>query len=350
LKIDKIIAMKALSAYMFSFLLFATIVNAQGVPTSIQSINLKPSNENPIPGQQLTVTAESYSFNLNSSNITWTLNGSLYQKGVGVTSIQVKAPDLGKKLAVGISASTPDGKGSTASINIGSGNIDIIVENNGYVPTFFSGKIPLSYQNTYRIIAVPHLANSSGVEYDPKTLIYKWTKDTQVIEDQDGYGKQVFSWQDEMVPRQRTISVSATTRDGSVQAEKSVSIQAQNPFALFYNNDSLYGPMYNKAVGEKITIGKNRELAILAVPYGFNESSKGDNLSFSWLLNSIEQTALSASQSIVLRAPQDASGSSDIQLQIKNDNQILQGAQNGFTAAFLANSSTTNSINNYNGI
>lgn len=345
--------MKALSTFTFCFLIFTFVANAQGMPSSVQGIDLRLSTENPIPGQQITVTAESYSVDLNSANIIWTLNSSLYQKGTGITSIQVQAPALGKKLNVEITASVTDGRELKASVNIGSGNIDIIVENDGYVPPFFLGKISLSYQNVYRIIAIPHIADSSGKEYNPRTLVYQWTKDSKVVQDQGGYGKQVFSWQDDIIPRQRVINVRATTRDGSAQAEKVITVQAKSPYISFYNNDPLYGPMYNKAIGDRINLGKSRELSVLAVPYGFNKPSDGvGDLSFTWLVNSIEQMALSASQSIVLRAPQDTAGSSNIQLQIRNNNEILQGAQNGFSAVFSANNSktATSSLNNYNGI
>lgn len=346
--------MKALASIIFSFLLFVAITNAQGLPAaSNTNVTFKISNENPQPGQQITITAQSFSVNLDASTNTWTLNGSVYQKGIGVKAIEVKAPELGKKMAIHFSAITSEGKEVKADLSIGSGSIDMIIENGGYIPPFFSGKMPLSYQNVYRVSAFPHLANSSGKEYDPKTLIYQWTKDTKAVSDQSGYGKQTFSWQDDMVPSQRTIKVRVSSRDGAAQAQTSIYLKAQSPAITFYNNDPLYGPMYNKAIGEKISIGNSRELSVLAVPYGFNMSSVA-KFAFTWLVNSIEQSDLSTSQSIVLRAPQNTGGSSEIRLQIRNNNQILQGATNGFTASFsskdIGADNTNGTINNYNGI
>ncbi|MDE1946645.1 MAG: hypothetical protein KGI23_02040 [Patescibacteria group bacterium] len=327
---------------------------AQGVPTSIQGIDLKLSTDNPTPGQNLTITAESYIADLNSSNITWTLNGNTYQKGIGVTSIQVIAPDLGKKLAVAVSAATPDGKTLSTNITVTTGSIDFIIESDGYTPPFFQGKIPLVYQNTYKVIAIPHIANSSGVEYDPKTLVYQWTKDTKVVQSASGYGKQVFIWTDEVVPRPRMINLKVTTRDGTASAEKTVILQAGSPFIQFYNNDPLYGPLYNKAIGNSVGLGSSGELSVLAVPYGFNGLAGNTNdLSFSWMVNSLSQAALSASQSIVLRAPAGQSGSSNIQLRVENSKDILQSASNGFSAVFSDNGSqtaTSTTFNNYNGI
>lgn len=338
--------------FVFSYLLFQ-FAFAQGIQLPAQDVDLKVSPENPMPGQTLTITAESYIVSLTSSNITWSLNGNVYQKGIGMTSIQVIAPDLGKKLSIGVNAITAEGAQLNAEIDITSGNIDLIVETDGYVPPFFNGKMPLVYQNSYRIVAIPHLANSSGTEYDPKTLVYSWSKDTKVMQDASGYGKQVFSWKEEIIPRSRLIKVKATTRDGSAQAEKTIILQANSPFIQFYKNDPLYGPMYNKAIINNTGLGSSRELSILAVPYGFNKpfSSVG-NLLFSWSINSTSQDALSTSQSIVLRAPVGKTGSSNIDLEIRNEKDILQSARNAFSIMFSSGETeiSTDNINNYNGI
>jgi len=344
--------MKSFSIITFALLFSIRIVSAQTMP-SLQSINLKLSTDNPVPGQQVTITAESYDANLNSASIVWKLNGAIFQKGTGITTIQVQAPTIGKKLNISITANVADGRELENSLSLGSGSIDIIIENDGYVPPFFSGKIPLSYQNTYRIIAIPHLASASGIEYDPKTLIYEWTKDSKSVQEQNGYGKQVLTLTEDIIPRQRTINLRVTSRDGNAKAEKIIFIEAQGPKITFYNNDSLYGPLYNRALGDKVILGKSRELSVLAVPYGFNKPNDGvGNLSFTWLVNSIEQTALLASQSIVLRAPSDTTGSSNIQLQVKNGREILQGSENGFSTIYSAKAIDTNnnSLNNSNGI
>ncbi len=321
------------------------------ISTSIQGIDLKLSNDSPTPGQNITVTAESYVSDLNSSNITWKVNGVAFQKGVGVTSIVVQAPSLGKNLTINITAVTPEGKTMTNNVTLTSGNVDLILESQGYTPPFFAGKIPLAYQNTYRIVAVPHLADASGKEYDPQTLEYQWTKDSRVVQDQSGYGKQVFTWKDEVVPRQRIVDLKVFTRDGKEQAEKFIAIEAGAPSIAFYKDDSVYGTFFNTAVSGNLGLGKGGEVSVLAVPFGFNKpaGSLGD-LSFSWLLNSVEQDSLSANQSITLRAPSDQSGSSDIQLTVTNTQDFLEKAAAGFSANFIQGSSQAAAASNSNGI
>ena len=168
------------------FLGMTTIAHAQGVPNTIGGIELTPSTSNPSPGQTVTITARSYSVDINSANITWTIAGKVVEKGIGSTVITVKAPVLGKTLTVSVSAVTPDGASFNNSLVITSGAVDMIVETDGYKPSGFPGKLAVVYQNNVKVVAIPHLANSAGVEFDPKTLLYRWEQNGNALEDASG--------------------------------------------------------------------------------------------------------------------------------------------------------------------
>ncbi|MFA6295635.1 MAG: hypothetical protein WC666_04480 [Candidatus Paceibacterota bacterium] len=321
-----------------SCLLSFSIANAQGLPVSGDSLDLSASTNNPIPGQAVTITVRSFSVDINGAKIIWTINGKEEQSGVGITTLDVTAPALGKKTTVNVSAITTSGVILTNSIDITSGMVDMILENNGYVHPFFKGKVPLAYQNTVTIIAVPHIANSSGVEYDPKSLVYTWKKNSRVIEDQSGYGKQSIQLVGDIVPREYTLTVTITTRDSSAQAAGYASISFNSPSISFYVNDPLYGTFFNKSVIGNLRVGSQRETGILAVPFGFSKPSNGvGSLLFTWIINGIEHAELATKESIIMRVPGDVAGSSDISLEIKNNKQILQNSKSNFSVSFIAN-------------
>ncbi len=317
--------------------------NAQGVPVSPYSLEISMSTESPTPGQTLTLTAKSYSIDINSATLTWTVDGKQIQKGAGLTSLEVKAPSLGKESKITVTAISTKGITFSNSLSLSSGSVDLIMENTGYVPPFFQGKTPVSYQNTTNIIALPHLADSKGVEYDPKTLVYQWKKNSRVVEDQSGYGKQVFSLIGEIVPRATILNVTASTRDGSKRASATISVSYNSPSLTFYIDDPLYGPFWNTAVNETIFIGKEKETNILMTPYGFNKpTNQLGNLILSWMINGYERPELETNESITLRAPDNADGSSNIELTIKNKKDILQTASAGFSVRFSSKSSAVN--------
>lgn len=316
-------------------------VQAQASPTP-GGVDLTASLESPLPGQDVLITARSYSTNINAATVVWTVNGRVVARGVGITTLTIKAPKMGEVTEVIVTLTSPDGIEFQNSIAISSGSIDFIVESNGYVPPFFAGKIPVAYQNVVKVIAVPHLAGANGVEYDPKTLIYKWEQGTTVLESQSGYGKQAVILPGSIIPRTHQVKVTVTTRDGSNSTSRIAAIGLTAPAIGFYRNDPLYGPMYNTAVSQNLLIGRNREVSVVAVPFGFNLPAEGiGSLALKWMINNTLKPELAQNRTITLRAPAGAAGASNVTLTIENTQDILQTAETSFTALFTATDNAT---------
>ncbi|MDD5165473.1 MAG: hypothetical protein PHG25_02975 [Candidatus Pacebacteria bacterium] len=347
MKFSRFVNYKHIFGVLFlSFVLLSSaITQAQVLPPNATAIVLTPSTNNPVPGRVVTIKAESFTFDIDSATVIWTVNGKEVQKGIGLISLDVKAPVLGKKTIVGITAVTANGIRYTNTISIGSGSIDLIIETDGYTPPFFKGKTPLVFQNTVTVIAVPHLANSSGVEFDPASLVYQWKKDDgTVLQDQSGYGKQSISLKGGIVPRPYYLIVTASTRDGSAQAQSLIDINATSPSVVFYKNDPQYGPFFNTAVLGVLKIGSQKEIQAFASLFGFNFSKNiSSDLTLNWSINNIEHSELASSKSIILRAPDGDSGTSHVELDVRGVNNILQGGSNNFDISFSGSNSTKDS-------
>lgn len=329
-----------MSRLLFTFIILSfftnlnTLVYAQGIPTS-GGLELVPSVESPEPGQKVNIRLRSYSMDIDSANSTWLVNDKVVQKGIGLTSYEITAPNLGKETKVSVTASSPNGSTLSKTIYLSSGSIDLIVENSGHTPPLFKGKIPISYQNNINIVAIPHLADSNGVEYDPKNLVYEWKRNSLVVQDQSGYGRQSFSLKGEIIPRDVSIVVTASTRDGKKSVSGYINISYTSPSLNFYIDDPLYGPIYNKIVRDTLFIGDEKEVSIIMEPYGFNKPINGlGDLILNWMINGYESPSLAQNQSITLRAPENSTGNSNIELMVKNKKDILQGASANFSVKF----------------
>lgn len=327
---------------VFSFLFSLSTVAGAQVTNSIGGLELTPSTSSPVPGQTVTIVARSYTIDIDSAKVTWYMNGKILKSGTGLTSIEIPAPALGKKVSIEVTASNSDGIVVRSSVTIGSGSVDLIFETDGYVPPFFKGKTGLVYQNSLTIIAVPHLANSAGVEYDPATLVYQWKKGDQSLEGQSGYGKRSIKLAGEIVPRPFDISVTVWTKDNNSSASAYASVEASGPEILFYVDDPQYGTLYNRAIGSSLRIGKNKETSVLGVPFGFNKPRVGTgDLDWSWGLNNASRASVTNKESVTLRAPDESAGSSNISVNIRNTDKILQGASAAFSAIFGASNQQT---------
>ena len=319
---------------IFSLLLCASVfvVSAQ-IPTTIDGITITTDPENPAPGQNVSISIESYNTDLSSASIIWSVGGKTYNQGIGMKSISIKAPKLGATLNVNIYIKTSEGREVQKSVSIRSGSVDIIWETKGYIPNFFKGKTPFAYQNTLHLIAVPHLSVDGIKEINPATLIYKWKLGGKYIDGASGYGIQSVDIKTGEIPKQIDISVEVYTKDQQRNTFGEISLNPTSPSVYFYEEDLLYGIFFNRALSNRVQL-KNSEMKVLAVPFGFNMDSKNDTNSYSWSINNVEQEDLVKNQSIIIRTKGDQSGSSNIDLDIRNLNNILQGARNSFSVYF----------------
>jgi len=325
-----------LTAVMASFLFSFSLAHAQ-TPNSVDGINIVIDPSNPAPGQSVDISIQDYLSDISSAHVTWAVNGQKAADGIGKNDIQVTAPALGKKSNISILIQTVNGQNIQKSIMLKSGSVDMIWESEGYAPPLYGGKQDFAYQNTIKVVAMPHLANSSGVEIDPSALVYSWKQDSNAIADQSGYGKQAIVITSGIVPRPTSIDVTVSTRDGSQTASGVITLHPDSPSIVFYKDDPLYGVLYNLALGSQAPF-TNQEMTLLAAPISFTMPSLSkNNLEYDWTINGVAQSNLTGNRSVTLRV-QDTSRDSNypVQLQIQNKKDILQGMSNGLTVMFIA--------------
>jgi len=325
-----------LSFLFASFLFSFSLAHAQ-IPTAVDGIDISVNPPNPAPGKDVDITINDYLSDISAAHITWSVNGKKVAEGIGKNDITLTAPDLGKTDNVTMLIQTEDGSNMQKSIVLKSGSVDMIWESGGYAPPLYDGKQDFVYQNTIKVAAMPHLADKSGIEIDPSTLIYDWKQDSTNLEDQSGYGKQAISIVGGIVPRPITVYVTVSTRDGSETASGVITLHPGSPSLVFYKDDPFYGVLYNTALGSQ-TAFSNQEITLLAVPFSFNiPSLTNNNLEYNWTINGSAQPGLTSNRSVTLRV-QDTSADNNypVQLQLQNLKDILQGDSNAITVMFIA--------------
>ncbi|MDE2188528.1 MAG: hypothetical protein KGJ35_02250 [Patescibacteria group bacterium] len=306
-------------------------------------INVTLNPTNPTPNSNVEVTVQDYLIDTLSANITWIVNGKKVISGIGKNDVNLTAPPLGKVENVSVIISTPDGQTTQKDFVIKSGSVDMITESQGYAPPLYLGKPYFAFQDSVKIVAIPHLANASGKELDPSTLVYRWKQDSTVLQDQNGYGKQSVTITGNVIPRITHIYVTVSTRDGSETADGEVALTPASPSVAFYKDDPLYGVLYNSALGAATTF-LDQEITILASPFSFTIPSLTKNdLQYSWNINGQDQPALGKNRSVTLRVQNTGVDASyPVQLNIQNNNQILQGISAGLSVMFKSTKNLSN--------
>src|ERR1039458_7610013 len=254
-----------LSFLFASLFLSFSLVHAQA-PTSIDGIDITITPPNPIPGKNVEINLQDYFSDISVANITWMVNGKKVTSGIGKNDINLTAPALGKESDVTIIIQRAARKTIRKSVVIKSGSVDLVWESQGYAPPLYGGKQDFAYEDSLKIVAMPHLADSSGVLIDPSILVYNWKQDSTVLQDKSGYGKQSITITGSVIPRSTTVNVDVSTRDGSRTASGVITLQAGNPSVVFYKDDPLYGVLYNIALSSQ-AVFSNQEITLLAAPF-----------------------------------------------------------------------------------
>lgn len=296
------------------------------------SFAIETTPTNPAPGQSVVVQVKSLSSDIAHADIAWYEGSTLLKRGNGLSQITVTAPKNGTSMKITSIIRASDGKSSTQTVTIRSGEVDMSWEALTYTPPLYQGRSIYTSQSNIKIVALPNLRDNNGRLISPDDLVYKWKKDSTVLGSLSGYGKQSLTLKGDIASRPFTITVDVASRDNSIKGQGFMNVDAVDPEVLLYEEDPLYGVLYNRAVGEQFSL-KN-ETKLTAEPYYFSTTNKSDSaLRYTWSINRLEQNDIRGTN-LILRPKGDVEGVSLISLRIDNLREILQSSSAEIGAYF----------------
>lgn len=328
-------------AFFIAGLLFITPLSALGQFEFINSstgeamkINVWPKF--PGPHQKVVMSIEDFSRDINSLQISWTLNGKVVTQGIGAKTFDFTTGALGS-----ISRITINAGGISRTVTIAPGAIDLLWQANSYVPPFYKGKALHSNRGQITVSAEPFFVGSNGARIDPAKLIYTWKKNGEVAQSSSGYGKRSFTFVSSVLAKPTDVEVEVYSTDGIYKANAVISIEETRPEIIIYENNPRLGLMNQKALnGGSFEIKGGDETTFAAVPMFFSVTSRNSpGLLYSWSQNnsSLGQKA----SSVVFRAPSGTEGSSSIGTGVKHASNFMQSANTSFSVSVKEGSNET---------
>lgn len=318
-------------------------LNAQiGATSQDVNVNIVPAT----PGQYkiVNITLESYSIDINSSMITWRVNGAQKSAGRGQKTFNFTTGSYTETTTVNIIIESVNGEVINKTLRIKPTDVDLVWESEGYTPPFYRGKSDFTYQNKVTFIATPHITNSSGVEISPKNLVYKWKKNGSVIEDASGFGKNSYSLKGSIIARPIDITVEVTNLSADIKASAHLTVTPKDPLVLLYRKSPLYGIEFQKAISGNIEM-KEKEIAVVGVPYFFGGTlSSSPKFIYKWMINGTKINENPSETTGVFRQAEGVSGTSNISLSVENNTDVLQLAKNSFQVTFGENQNENSDI------
>ncbi len=330
-----------LSIFIIIFLCFFCLTQKSEAQTNyvepidqITSVEVIP--EIPRPNQDVNMSIESYSYDLSHSKISWYVNGSLKDSGIGKKDFKFTTGNIGSISKIKYQIQTPEGVLFEKTISISPAEVTLLWESLGYTHPFYKGKSLFSYEGTARIIAVPNLVNSSGVKYKPEELVYTWKRGMGTDTDASGYGKYIYFWTGDIISNDEEITVEVSDTKNTTKATASVIVNPKKTEIIAYEDNPSLGILWNKAIQNNFDL-TGTEISFVATPYYFNNpDSEGE---YSWFVNGNE--SMEKSRHITFRNTTGEDGYSKISFDLTNQKRILQSASSDFNIYFGAKNTST---------
>jgi hypothetical protein len=298
-------------------------------------INTFPKH--PGPFQEVKISVEDYSRDINNTNISWSVNGKTAQAGVGLKELKLQSGGLGSVSTVSINIG-----GTVRTVTIRPASVDLLWQADTYTPPFYAGKALHSNQDPIIVVAEPFFVNSKKERLDPNKLTYRWLQDGNVVQAASGYGKKTFSVNPSILLKPIQIEVEVSSSDGVYQATSRITIADTKPETLAYEDHPLYGIVFERALNGKEFVMAGSETKIFAAPLYFsNEQEDRGSLLYNWNLNNANITEKGSE--IVFRKPENVrQGTSFVSVNTKNPERFMQFSDASFNIRFNNDTGATN--------
>lgn len=202
--------------------------------------------------------------------------------------------------------------------------VDILWEGDGYTPPFYEGGVPWTSEGVIRFVAVPQgLGNSAA-------LNYKWTRNGTVLGNTNGVGANTLEIDDSLFSRPQNVTVEIMSGEESLALD-TVTVTPRAPKLLIYENNPLYGFLFNQEVSGGYTLTEE-EVRLTAFPLFYSIPYRDyQYIEYSWRSRAAQD---STTDTVIYRAPQGTAGSAAVTLRATNKDTLKQTVEKNFLIQF----------------
>jgi len=327
--------------FSFAFFLYTPpYVTAQIVPKLENVIVLDVNPTYPGPNERVTISAESFSIDLNNSTISWFINGILEQQSVGETSFQFTTGELGSSTKIDVVAEVDTGSLEAEQITIRPTDADIIWQGNTFTHPLYKGKHIPSIGSTINIEVVPHFLNEAGVKLSTDKLTYLWRVDDKALPNASGRGKNTIIISQTKPVKSILVEVEIQSSDQLLSRKERLYIPVQDSELLIYENNPLLGILFNKTISGLYSL-VGQETKFIAYPFFMSTTDRNaPYIDYSWRLNNNPIALGEDKGSITVGHSGGEEGKAKITASAQNTKDIFQESDSSFIIEFGTNTSS----------
>ncbi|MDB5259921.1 MAG: hypothetical protein JWN37_152 [Candidatus Nomurabacteria bacterium] len=293
------------------------------------TINISPSN--PTPNSSVNLTLSSYSFDVNTSNITWIVSGKTTLSGLGAKNLTIKTGGLGTQTTVTASVVAPDGSTLSTSVTIVPSSIDLLFESpESEVPLFYDGRSLPGEGAGIRVVAIPNISEG-GALVSRNRLSYSWYLNDELLSSASGLGKQSVSLKLDYLNDANIIKV-AVSSPGGLSSQKSITVYPHDIIPALYTYDDILGVDYSRMIERRFETTKDFTLALEPYYLSTKGVASGGEVD-DWLLDGLPITPIGG-RLLSLSPAENSYGAKNLAISISNIKRNLQKAETSIDLIF----------------
>lgn len=237
------------------------------------SIGITVTPPNPEAYENVTISIESYGFDISAAQITWKNGTKTLLSGIGQSVYSFRTGEAGKSYVLDITVSL-GGQTTQKKLLIQVNNLDILWEaTNSYTPPFYKGKALPGPEAQIKITAIP-----TG---NPQSTVFEWRKNDKAVSSANGVGKQSYTFSLNYLNSEEVIDVTARAQSGAYRTNGTLTIQSIAPEIQVYQESGVEGVFYNRAITNSYT-PRNSGFTLGIEPYFFSIGRNKKNASYEW--------------------------------------------------------------------
>mgnify|MGYP003418207870 FL=1 len=287
------------------------------------SLQTKPRFPN--AGELTIVSLNDYTMNTVGAKVEWYVDDKLMSESANQRFIKVPAPALGESVTVKARFLFQSGRTAESSTILKPVQVDVVVEPETRVPTFYKGR-PLAVQQS-AIKAVAFVYTDQGTA-PAKNLTYRWESGGKVVEGGNLYEGNSIRFEP---PLRRSAELQLTVMDsaGTPIGGKTISIPIVSPEVSFYEMNPLRGQS-TIAIRNNFFLSGG-ELSVRAEPYYLSPETYADSgRDIEWQVSGIKVQNTSNDPYILTLAKQGGTGNTYVNFRFRSLAKQAQVVEKAF--------------------
>ncbi len=286
---------------------------------------------NPGPRTDTTIILQSFSTDLASATLTWSVDGKQVQSGVGKSAYTFTTGTVGNETRIFITVAGQDGSSIEKTLVFTPEDVALSWEADTYTPLLYEGRALPGPGAVVRVFANPLFKTATGRIIDPKDLTYSWSQDFKDVANGSGQGLQSVEIKTKVLGTTK-MSVDIASNDGTLRTTKTLEIPTVSPKILFYEERPLEGTRIASSLASVFSLIGN-EVTVRAEPFFF--SLPQTSVALSWLMNGNPAVADPGNGLLItLRHDPGVTGTARIEASASRPGFVFQAGRSAVTVHF----------------